>query len=72
MAIIRQNLSKFDVMHIKAEQGKSVFSLGDMNMGQLRNVLPRVNEYWYLGSRMKPYLAYFFQSFKVIFFFFFW
>ncbi|KPM07978.1 Aldo-keto reductase-like protein 2, partial [Sarcoptes scabiei] len=64
MAIIRQNLSKFDVMHIKAEQGKSVFSLGDMNMGQLRNVLPRVNEYWYLGSRMKPYLAYFFQSFK--------
>lgn len=65
MAIIRQTLNKVDVMKIEGKRGRPVYSLGFLNMGQIQNVIQKVDQYWYLGKSMRPYLAFFFQSFKV-------
>lgn len=65
MAVIRQVLSDFDVMKIEGEQGRPVYSLGQLNVGQIRHTIGKLDEYWYLGQRMKPYLTFFFQSFRV-------
>ncbi|XP_075679546.1 acylglycerol kinase-like protein Mulk [Dermatophagoides pteronyssinus] len=64
MAVIRQTLNNVDVMKIEGERGRPVYSIGFMNIGQLQDVFRKVDQYWYLGQRMKPYLALFFQSFK--------
>nr|XP_046918923.1 LOW QUALITY PROTEIN: acylglycerol kinase, mitochondrial-like [Dermatophagoides farinae] len=64
MAVIRQTFNNVDVMKIEGERGRPVYSIGFMNIGQLQDVLRKVDQYWYLGQRMKPYLATFFQSFK--------
>ena len=65
MSLIREALNEVNVMKVEGEQGRPVYSLGQLNVGQLRNTMTKLDEYWYLGQRMKPYLTFFFQSFKV-------
>lgn len=71
MAVVRQVLNEVDVMKVEGELGRPVYTLGTINIGQIRNTIQKIDEYWYLGQRMKPYLTFFFQSFKVIFAFYF-
>lgn len=65
MSVIRQVLDEVHVMKIEGELGRPVYSLGQLNIGQIRNTMNKLDQYWYLGQRMKPYLTFFFQSFKV-------
>ena len=65
MAVIRGVLNEVDVMKVEGEKGRPVYSVGQLNIGQIQNTIDKLNEYWYLGQRMKPYLTFFFQSFKV-------
>lgn len=65
MSVIRQLLNEVDVMKVEGDQGRPVYSLGALNVGQIRNTIGKLDEYWYLGQRMKPYLTFFFQSFRV-------
>ncbi|KAJ6224366.1 hypothetical protein RDWZM_002911 [Blomia tropicalis] len=64
MSVIRQLLNEVDVMKVEGDQGRPVYSLGALNVGQIRNTIGKLDEYWYLGQRMKPYLTFFFQSFR--------
>lgn len=66
MLVVRQELGQVDVMKIEGELGRPVYSLGHLNVGQIQNSMQKVDQYWYLGQWMKPYLTFFFQSFKVL------
>lgn len=67
MAVVRQVLSGIDVMRVEGDQGRPVFTIGQLSIGQIRNTISKLDQYWYFGQTMKPYLTFFFQSFKVTF-----
>lgn len=64
MAVVRQVLSGIDVMRVEGDQGRPVFTIGQLSIGQIRNTISKLDQYWYFGQTMKPYLTFFFQSFK--------
>lgn len=65
MQVVREMLGEVNVMKIEGDQGRPVFSIGQLNIGQIRNTISKIDQYWYFGQNMKPYLTFFFQSFKV-------
>ena len=64
MSLVREVLQDVPVMKIEGSRGRPVYSLGDINIGQIRNTFTKLNEYWYFGERAKPYLTFFFQSIR--------
>lgn len=66
MAVVREVLGDVDVMKVEGDQGRPVYTIGQLSIGQIRNTISKLDQYWYLGQTMKPYLTFFFQSFKVI------
>lgn len=65
MALVRNVYREVDLLRVEGEQGRSVYSLNNFNIGQIRNTMIKCDQYWYLGQTLKPYLTFFFQSFKV-------
>jgi hypothetical protein len=65
MNVIREALKPIDVMKIEANRGNPVFSLEALNYGLIRDTLINVDKYWYFGNKLKPYLAFFLNSFNV-------
>lgn len=64
MSLVRQVCSDVDVVKIEGEVGRPVYFLDRINVGQINGTLAKLDQYWYLGDRMKKYLTFFFQSFK--------
>jgi hypothetical protein len=64
---VREILKPIDVMKIEGDKGKPVFALYDLNLGSIRDTLIKVDKYWYFGSVIKPYLAFWWNSLKVKF-----
>ena len=52
-------------MKIEGQKGRPVFALEELNFGKMRDTFVNVDKYWYLGNKVKPYLALISNSFKV-------
>ncbi|KAI1299394.1 Acylglycerol kinase, mitochondrial [Halotydeus destructor] len=58
MAIVKETLQAFDVMKVQAKgREREVYAVDGINLGTIRDTLSISDKYWYLGSRMKPYLS---------------
>ena len=65
MSAIKELLKPIDVMRIEGTKGRPVFALQELNVGKIRDTFASVDKYWYLGNKLKPYLAFISNSFKV-------
>ena len=65
MSAIREILKPIDVMKIEGTKGRPVFAVEELNFGKIRETIVSVDKYWYLGNKLKPYLAFISNSFKV-------
>lgn len=58
MAVVKDTIKNVNVMKIEAEgREKPVYAFDAINLGSIRNTIANCDGYWYLGSKMKPYLA---------------
>ena len=63
LSVIRETKKKIDVLKVESEEKKkSVYAVDSLSFGSIQDMLSSCDSYWYLGNRMKPWLAFISQT----------